>query len=85
MGAIPLTGPTLGTRDPTPIRHIITVTPRIVEELASTFTLDLHITAIGTADPDISIIGITARIVIGRSRSPCRRKWRGLRHDDLVL
>ena len=84
MGAIQSAGPTLGTRDPTPIRHIITVTPRIVEELASTFTLDLHITAIGTADPDISIIGITG-IVIGRSCSPCRRKWRGLRHDDLVL
>ena len=35
------------------------------------FYFDLHITAIGTADPDISIIGITAGIVIGRSRSPC--------------
>jgi hypothetical protein len=29
--------------------------------------LDLHITAIGTADPDISIIGITAGIVIGKA------------------
>jgi hypothetical protein len=28
--------------------------------------LDLHITAIGTADPDISITGITAGIVIGK-------------------
>src|SRR5215471_19096513 len=64
MGAIPATGPTLGTRHPTPIRHIFTVTPRIAEEPASPFTLDLHITAIGTADPDI---GITAGIVIGRS------------------
>jgi len=63
----PATGPTLGTRHPTPIRHIFTVTPRIAEELASTFTLDLHITAIGTADPDISIIGITAGIVIGKA------------------
>ena len=68
MGATPAAGPTLGTHHPTPIRHIFTVTPRIAEELASTFTLDLHITAIGTADPDISIIGITAGIVIGRSR-----------------
>ena len=68
MGATPAAGPTLGTRHPTPIRHIFTVTPRIAEELASTFTFDLHITAIGTADPDISIIGITAGIVIGRSR-----------------
>ena len=65
MGASPPTGPTLGTRDPTPIRHIITVTPRIAE-LASTCTLDLHITAIGTADPDISIIGIIARTIIGK-------------------
>src|SRR5215469_1773475 len=69
MGATPAAGPTLGTRHPTPIRHIFTVTPRIAAELASTFTLHLHITAIGTADPDISIIGITAGIVIGRS--PC--------------
>jgi len=70
MGASPPAGPTLGTRHPTPMRHIITVTPRIAEEVASTFILDLHITAIGTADPDISIIGITAGIVIGRSPSP---------------
>ena len=66
MGATPATGPTLGTRHPTPMRHIITVTPRITETLASTFTLHPHITAIGTADPDISIIGITAGIVIGK-------------------
>jgi hypothetical protein len=31
-----------------------------------TCTLDLHITAIGTADPDISIIGMTAGVVIGK-------------------
>jgi len=68
MGATPAAGPTLGTRDPTPIRRIITVTPRIAE-LASTFTLDLDTTAIGTAGLDISIIGITAGVVIGRSRS----------------
>ena len=67
MGATPAAGPTLGTHHPTPIRHIFTVTPRIAEELASTFTLDLHITTIGTADPDISIIGITAGIVIGKA------------------
>jgi hypothetical protein len=66
MGATPATGPTLGTRHPTPMRHIITVTPGIAEALAFTFTLHLHITAIGTADPDISTIGITAGIVIGK-------------------
>src|SRR5262249_59750295 len=79
MGATPAAGPTLGTRHPTPIRHIFTVTPRIAEELASTFTLDLHITAIDTADPDISIIRITAGMAIGRSRGPCLRKGRGPR------
>jgi hypothetical protein len=68
-GCDPSGGPYPGYAGPTPIRHTTTVTPRIAE-LASTFTLDLHITAIGTADPDISIIGITAGIVIGRSRSP---------------
>jgi len=67
MGAIPSTGPTLGTRGPTPIRPIITVTPRIAEELVSPFTLDLHITAIGTADLDISVTGMTAGIVIGKA------------------
>jgi hypothetical protein len=46
--------------------HLITVIPRIADAVASTFTLDLHITAIGTADPDISVIGITAGIVIGK-------------------
>lgn len=66
MGAIPAAGPTLGTRDPTPTRHIITVTPQIAEALASTFTLYPRITAIGTADPDISILGITAGTVIGK-------------------
>src|SRR5262249_36074977 len=69
MGATPAAGLTLGTRHPTPIRHTFTVTPRIAEEPASTFTLDLHITAIGTVDPNISIVGIAAGIVIGRS--PC--------------
>ena len=63
-GATPTEGPTLGTRDPTPIRHIITDTPRIAEP-ASTCTLDLRMTAIGPADPDISITGINAGIVSG--------------------
>ena len=61
MGAIPTTGPTLGTRDPTPIRHIITATPRIAEERASPFT------SILTADPDITVNGITAGIVVGKA------------------
>ena len=88
MGATPAAGPTLGTRHPTPIRHIFTVTPRIAEELASTFTFDLHITAIGTADPDISIIGITAGIVIGKAivvaSSPqiARHSWRAAGVDE---
>ena len=66
MGATPATGPTLGTRHPTPMRHIFTVTLGIAEALASTFTLHPQITAIGTADPDISIIGIAASIVVGK-------------------
>ena len=41
------------------MRHIITVTRRIAEALASNFILRPHIQAIGTADPDI--IGITDR------------------------
>jgi hypothetical protein len=48
------------------MQHINTVTPGIAEALASTSTLHPHITAIGTADPDISIIGITAGVVIGK-------------------
>ena len=64
MGASPPAGPTLGTRHPTPMRHIITVTPRIAE--ASLFTLHPRITAIGTADPDT---GITAGITAGNSRA----------------
>src|SRR5262249_44596496 len=48
------------TQDPDRVRSFGGYNTRIAEELASTFTLDLHITAIGTADPDISIIGITA-------------------------
>jgi hypothetical protein len=56
MGATPAAGPTLGTRHPTPMRHIITVTPGIAEVPASTFTLHQHITAIGTVDPDICIV-----------------------------
>src|SRR5262245_6854801 len=75
MGAILATGPILDTRHPTPIRHIFTVTPRIAEELASTFTLDLPITAIDTADPDISIIGITAGIVIGKAIVVAMNLW----------
>jgi hypothetical protein len=65
MGATPATGPTLGTRHPTPMWHIVTVTLGIAEALASTFTLHPQITAIDTADPDISIIGIAASIVVG--------------------
>src|SRR5580700_1100669 len=61
MGATPPADPTLGTRDHTPMRHIITVTLRIAE--ASPFTLHPRITAIGTADPDT---GITAGIVISK-------------------
>ena len=49
------------------MRHIITVIPRIAEALGSTFrSTFLHITPIGTADPDIFIIGITAGIVISK-------------------
>jgi hypothetical protein len=48
------------------MRHIVTVTLGIAEALASTFTLHPHITATGTADPDISIIGIAASIVVGK-------------------
>src|ERR1700730_16108571 len=66
MDATPATGPTLGTRHPTPMRHIVTVTLGIAEALASTFTLHPQITAIGTADPDISIIGIATSIVVGK-------------------
>ena len=61
MGATPPADPTPGTRDHTPMRHIITVTLRIAE--ASPFTLHPRITAIGTADPDT---GITAGIVISK-------------------
>src|SRR6516165_11896746 len=78
MGATPAADPTLGIRDPTPMRHLITVTPRIAEALASTFTLHPHITAIGTADPDIFIIGITAGIVISKvARSLRAARCRG--------
>jgi len=60
------------------MRHLITVTPRIAEALAATFTLHPHITAIGTADPDISIIGIRAGIVISKvARSPRAARRRG--------
>jgi hypothetical protein len=40
MGATPATGPTLGTRHPPAMRHIITVTPGIAAALSSPFTLD---------------------------------------------
>ena len=66
MGVTPARGPTRGTRHPSPMRHIVTVTPAIAGAPASTFTLHPHTTAIGMADPDISIIGITAGIVIGK-------------------
>ncbi len=66
MDATPATGPTLGTRRLTPMRRIVTVTLGIAEAPASTFTLHPHITAIGMADPDISIIGIAASIVVGK-------------------
>jgi hypothetical protein len=66
-GATPQADLTLGTRDPALMRHIITVTRRIAEALASTFPSTLpHIIPIGTADPDIFIIGITAGIVISK-------------------
>jgi hypothetical protein len=56
------------------MRRIITVTPGIAEALASIFTLRPHITAIGTAVRDTSIIGITAGIVIGEpAQSPSTR------------
>ena len=49
------------------MRHIITVTPRIAEALVSTFRSTLpHITPIGTADPDIFIIGLTTGIVTSK-------------------
>jgi hypothetical protein len=50
------------------MRHIITDTPQIAEASASNFTLHPRIPAIATADPDILIIGITAGIVISRTR-----------------
>jgi hypothetical protein len=65
MRATQTAGRTLDTQDPTPIRHIGTATPRSAE-LASTCISDLHIVAIVTADPDISIIGMMAGIVIGK-------------------
>lgn len=49
------------------MRHIITATPGIAVAQASTFTLHPQITAIGTADRDTSIIGITIGIVIGKA------------------
>jgi len=66
MGATPTPGPTLGTRRLTPMRHINTVTRGIAEAPASTSPLHPRITAIGKADPDISIIRITAGIVLGK-------------------
>jgi hypothetical protein len=45
------------------MRHIITVTRRIAEASASNFSLRPHIRAIGTADPDMCIVGITPRIL----------------------
>jgi hypothetical protein len=47
------------------MRHIITVTPRIAEALVFLSTFP-HITPIGTPDPDIFIIGMTAGIVISK-------------------
>jgi hypothetical protein len=66
MGATPATGPTRDTHHPTPMPHIVTVTPGIAGARASTFTSHPHTTTIGMADPDISIMGITAGIVIGK-------------------
>jgi len=61
------------------MRHIITVTPRIAEALVSTFPSALpHITPIGTADPDISIMGITAGIVISKVARALLHGWAGL-------
>jgi hypothetical protein len=59
--------------------HTITVTPRIVEALLSTFPSTLpHITPIGTADPNIFIIGIMAGIVIGKVARTLLHSWAGL-------
>jgi hypothetical protein len=56
------------------MRHIITATPGIAVAQAFTFTLHPQITAIGTADRDTSIIGITTGIVIGKV-TQSRRRW----------
>jgi hypothetical protein len=37
------------------------------------------------ADPDISVIGITAGIVIGKVAQSLPTQWRELRHGDLAL
>src|SRR5262249_55226424 len=68
MGATPTADAIVGTRDPTPMRHITTGTLRIAEALVSPFTLHPDITAIGTAGPHILIIGIAAGIVISKER-----------------
>jgi hypothetical protein len=85
MGVTPARGPTRGTRHPSPMRHIATVIPGIAGAPASTFTLHPHTTAIGMADPDISIIGITAGIVIGKVAQSLPTQWRELHHGDLAL
>jgi hypothetical protein len=58
------------------MRHIITVTRRIAGALASNFSLHPHIPAIGTADPDMCIVGITPRILTSKDMTwplrPCR-------------
>ncbi len=64
MGATPSADPTLGTRHPSGIRHLFTVTPKIAEALASTFTLDLHNTVISTPDPNILGIVVPAAPLI---------------------
>ena len=79
MAATPLAGPGLGTWDLMPMRHTIMVTRRIAEALVSTFTLRPLITAIGTADPDISIIDITA----GQQRlAACASDRSDMCHED---
>jgi hypothetical protein len=55
------------TWDPTPMRHIITVTRRIAEALASNFSRRPRLPAIGTTDLAMCIIGVMAGILNSRS------------------
>jgi len=57
------------------MRLTITVTRRIAGALASNFSLRPHIPAIGTADPDMCIVGTTPRILTSKDMTwplrPC--------------